>query len=247
MFNILHFFRATPEKFQILAEEIAVNFPGERTEVYYNKGTKHTKPFGKLLEHHYYISGVLRNDGALKKAEVRENWREIDSVIEELNLTLQGKIIIKSGFKIWHSFSNSYIFSGEQKLAWLSENIDPWTKVEKLYKETYEERVFKSRTTPLNDYLRSLKCLEVQPGKELASILNLDFLHSVTIFQITLLFLQLSWDFDNKYKDRDATFAVNWSFFRAAIIQQLHCFDFRDAEDGAYYLYLKGAQTDGTF
>lgn len=99
MNDILKFlFRTTPEQFEILAEEVVLHFPEERKETYYHRSKKPPKATGKLLEHHYYISGVLKKDSALQVAEVREDFRR-ESFGQELQLNVEGNILFEKYVK----------------------------------------------------------------------------------------------------------------------------------------------------
>lgn len=64
---------------------------------------------------------------------------------------------------------------------------------------------------------------------------------------IKKLLLQLSWDFDKKFPDKDAIFNANWPCIRSAVINQLQYCELKDPQDGAYYLYLKDASSNGIY
>ncbi|XP_014238203.1 uncharacterized protein LOC111693421 [Trichogramma pretiosum] len=65
--------------------------------------------------------------------------------------------------------------SEEERIDWLSENIDPWTKVEQYWQETSVARrqlFLKNTEFTVHAYFEKFKCLSTQKGKEL---LELDF------------------------------------------------------------------------
>ena len=57
-----------------------------------------------------------------------------------------------------------------EKITWLSSNIDPWTDVLQYWKETYAVRrtlYLLNKDLSVQDYFDKFKCLSTQEGKDL--------------------------------------------------------------------------------
>uniref|UniRef100_A0ABD2X062 Uncharacterized protein n=1 Tax=Trichogramma kaykai TaxID=54128 RepID=A0ABD2X062_9HYME len=142
--EILEKFIITKDRFMILANEIERIFQRENASTYFvpfhQEGKEVTQQSGKLHYHFGYLKDSMKEDGLLMRKEIIDIDQPIISSTDE------------------------------EKILWLSENVDPWTEVEEYWRDTLiirRDLFLRNPDFTVHAYFEKFKCLSMQQGKEL--------------------------------------------------------------------------------